>query len=251
MLSYIITALLVASALAIVVAVVELLLRKKGARAERRVHSKLASLPPEYMVFDNVLFQSNDRSVQIDHIVVSPYGIFVVETKGYHGYIYGSENVDYWTQSLSGVKTQFYSPVLQNIGHVRFLAYLLKEIGHPPIVPIVVFDNEATLSIHAEFNIIINRRELRRTIRRYRKVVITPEQIDFIVHAIEANRREGRGAARAHKRYARMRQREAQQRRDMGLCPRCGGRLVERNGRYGAFLGCQNFPQCRYVGRLD
>ncbi|MDE7313012.1 MAG: topoisomerase DNA-binding C4 zinc finger domain-containing protein [Eubacterium sp.] len=30
-------------------------------------------------------------------------------------------------------------------------------------------------------------------------------------------------------------------------CPVCGGELVKRNGRFGAFLGCSNFPQCRFT----
>lgn len=32
-----------------------------------------------------------------------------------------------------------------------------------------------------------------------------------------------------------------------GACPRCGGQLVERKGKNGAFLGCSNFPKCRYT----
>jgi putative RecB family exonuclease len=31
------------------------------------------------------------------------------------------------------------------------------------------------------------------------------------------------------------------------VCPRCGGSLIERRGRYGEFLGCENFPECRYT----
>lgn len=31
------------------------------------------------------------------------------------------------------------------------------------------------------------------------------------------------------------------------ICPRCGGELVKRNGRFGAFYGCSNFPACRYT----
>ncbi|WP_147802569.1 restriction endonuclease [Alkalicoccus halolimnae] len=31
------------------------------------------------------------------------------------------------------------------------------------------------------------------------------------------------------------------------LCPRCGGEMVERNGKYGAFQGCSSFPACRYT----
>ena len=61
----------------------------KGKIAEKMVHYKLMQLPEEYHVIDNVLFMSNGRSTQIDHIVVSPYAVFVIETKGYKGWIFG------------------------------------------------------------------------------------------------------------------------------------------------------------------
>lgn len=32
-----------------------------------------------------------------------------------------------------------------------------------------------------------------------------------------------------------------------GVCPECGGHLVERKGRYGRFYGCSNYPKCRYT----
>lgn len=31
------------------------------------------------------------------------------------------------------------------------------------------------------------------------------------------------------------------------FCPRCGSRLIKRNGRYGKFFGCKNYPKCRYT----
>lgn len=37
---------------------------------------------------------------------------------------------------------------------------------------------------------------------------------------------------------------------DPKICPNCGGRLIERNGRYGAFLGCSNYPKCRYTRKV-
>ena len=31
------------------------------------------------------------------------------------------------------------------------------------------------------------------------------------------------------------------------VCPRCGGTLVKRSVKYGAFMGCSNYPKCRYI----
>lgn len=98
----------------------------KGKIAEKMVHYKLMQLPEEYHVIDDVLFMSNGRSTQIDHIVVSPYAIFVIETKGYKGWILGGENSEYWTQIIYKRKSTFYNPIHQNDGHIRFLKFLLK-----------------------------------------------------------------------------------------------------------------------------
>lgn len=36
-----------------------------------------------------------------------------------------------------------------------------------------------------------------------------------------------------------------------GTCPYCGGRLVERESRYGSFWGCSNYPHCRFTASVD
>ena len=98
----------------------------KGKYSERLVHKKMLQLSDEYTIFNNLLFESNGRSTQIDHIVVSPYGVFVIETKGYKGWILGGENSEYWTQVIYKSKHKFYNPIKQNEGHVRFLRHLFK-----------------------------------------------------------------------------------------------------------------------------
>ena len=58
--------------------------KRKGNIGEKIVYSKLKSLGSEYKVFNNVLIQKDDGTTsQIDHVVVSKYGIFVIETKNF------------------------------------------------------------------------------------------------------------------------------------------------------------------------
>lgn len=33
-------------------------------------------------------------------------------------------------------------------------------------------------------------------------------------------------------------------------CPECGDKLVARKGKYGMFLGCNNYPVCRYTEKI-
>lgn len=34
-------------------------------------------------------------------------------------------------------------------------------------------------------------------------------------------------------------------------CPRCGGKMIRRSGRFGDFLGCSNYPQCKETMRIE
>lgn len=35
--------------------------------------------------------------------------------------------------------------------------------------------------------------------------------------------------------------------KDNNKCPKCGGQLIERTGKYGYFIGCSNYPKCKYT----
>lgn len=37
---------------------------------------------------------------------------------------------------------------------------------------------------------------------------------------------------------------------DVSICPNCGGKLKRKNGLYGVFFGCSNYPQCRYTRKV-
>lgn len=220
-----------------------------GKIAEKMVHYKLTKLPEEYYVINNALFQGNGRSTQIDHIVVSPYGVFVIETKGYKGWIFGGEDAESWTQNIYGHKSQFYNPILQNEGHARFIAYLLKDIGRIPIIPIVVFNNDAVLKINVYNHIVINRCNLKKAILRFREVKLSQDTRAKVIHTILSNMSTEKDAIRNHEHNARYRQYESRAKVNNGVCPRCGGQLVERKGKYGVFCGCSNYPKCRFTMR--
>ncbi|WP_350617509.1 nuclease-related domain-containing protein, partial [Pseudomonas sp. HY7a-MNA-CIBAN-0227] len=69
----------------------------------------------------------NGGSTQIDHVIVSIYGIFVIETKNYKGWIFGNEKQRQWTQAFpNGRKYKFQNPLRQNYLHIKTLADLLE-----------------------------------------------------------------------------------------------------------------------------
>ncbi len=78
----------------------------KGRLGEKSVAAVLSFLPKdEYIVLNDMMFGAGIHTTQIDHIVISIHGIFVIETKNYKGWIYGNSNNEYWTQNIYGNKS--------------------------------------------------------------------------------------------------------------------------------------------------
>ena len=44
---------------------------------------------------------------------------------------------------------------------------------------------------------------------------------------------------------------ETEEKIQNNICPKCGGKLVERNGKYGKFIGCSNYPNCKYTDKIN
>ena len=100
----------------------------------------------EYKVLHNITLQNTEgKTTQIDHIIVSIYGVFVVETKNYQGWIYGNEIDRQWTQVIYKKRQQFYNPIKQNQGHIKALKGMLPEYKNIPFISIINFSPKATL----------------------------------------------------------------------------------------------------------
>lgn len=218
-------------AIIICIPIIILLLRllpSKGKVGEMRVASILKKFPVNrYKIINDLLLTSNSNSTQIDHIVISIYGIFVIETKFYQGWIYGGENSEYWTQNIYGNKYQLRNPIHQNQGHIRALKFLLKDYGNIPFISIVAFSRQARLGIDAHTPIIYWD-QIPRTINQFETRVLSESQIQSISNV-----------------------RHNELKRDIaianGYCPQCGGTLTLRQGKYGKFYGCSNYPHCKYT----
>ncbi|MEN5087968.1 nuclease-related domain-containing protein [Sphingobacterium faecium] len=81
----------------------------------------------EYKVLNNVRVFHNGIMAQIDHLVVSRFGVFVIETKNYNGWIFGSENAYQWKQVIFNNTYEFYNPIRQNLGHIKALQANLNQ----------------------------------------------------------------------------------------------------------------------------
>ncbi|CAM9101267.1 nuclease-related domain-containing protein [Acinetobacter bereziniae] len=77
---------------------------------------------------DCTLLDEQNQTTQIDHILLSPFGIFVIETKNYKGWIFGSERQKNWTQKIYKKSYKFQNPLHQNYKHQKVLEYVLADI---------------------------------------------------------------------------------------------------------------------------
>jgi len=220
----------------------------KGELGEKTVAHRLRKLSRgTYWVLDDLLIPSPRGTAQIDHVVVSVYGIFVIETKHYSGWIYGQERSAYWTQLVNGRKEPMYNPLRQNNGHIVALKALLGEAAAGvPWIPVVCFSGGADVQVETTSEVVTAKRLLR-TIKSYNDKVLDCGAARVLFERLEQAKLSGAGARRRHVRTVE-RQLETREREvARGLCPRCGGALVKRKGQYGPFQGCANFPRCRFI----
>ncbi|WP_151811068.1 nuclease-related domain-containing protein [Acinetobacter bereziniae] len=77
---------------------------------------------------DCTLLDEQNQTTQIDHILLSPFGIFVIETKNYKGWIFGTERQKNWTQKIYKKSYKFQNPLHQNYKHQKVLEYVLADI---------------------------------------------------------------------------------------------------------------------------
>ena len=112
--------------------------KRKGFTGELKTDFLLSFLDnTKYKVINNFMTEIKGKSCQIDHLIVSQYGIFVIETKNYSGWIFAGEYNNYWTQINYKRKNKLYNPLKQNIGHVNVLKYYLKKYTGLKYIPIV------------------------------------------------------------------------------------------------------------------
>ena len=103
----------------------------KGKMGEFAVsaHVKLYLDKENYRLLnDCTLLDEQNQSTQIDHILLSPYGVFVIETKNYKGWIFGGERQKMWTQKIYKKSYKFQNPLHQNYKHQKVLEDILSDI---------------------------------------------------------------------------------------------------------------------------
>lgn len=154
-----------------------------GRSGERFVSRKLHKLDPaHYRILNDLMLPSkgNSSTTQIDHVIVSTYGVFCIETKAYKGWIFGSANQEFWTQVIYRYKERFYNPLRQNFAHARAVEDLLgPQRLKAPIVSLVAFPNADKLKISGTDSV-GHARDVVRKIENYTGAIYSDNERDEI-----------------------------------------------------------------------
>lgn len=233
---------------------------EKGEMGEEIVYNELLKcVKPNDRLLNNYMFQGETISVQVDHIVINGNGVFVIETKNYSGKIYGSNSSENWTQIIR-TKRRYYrrnhshtktyidkyairNPIKQNAGHIYQLSKILPEGIKFHNIVVLVQGNIADVSAENVIspnglNFVLNPKKGNR--------VLNSSQINEIYEILCS---KSIGDKVSNKQHVREIQ-EMLYDVNNYICPRCKGSLVLRNGKYGQFYGCSNYPKCKFTKQL-
>ena len=224
----------------------------------------------------NVTLPCDGRTTQIDHVIVSRFGIFVIETKNMNGWIFGSERDASWTQKFPRTSHQFPNPLRQNYKHTAVLSEIL---GLPMGIfrPIIMFIGNAKLKTEMPPNVVTHR--LVSYIKSHKMPLLTEEQVATAMATIADNRlAPGLRTHVAHVRNVKaiLAEKSLQQSHSQPAqavaspagksvvvtaqtapsCPKCGRMMVSRVAKSGPragknFWGCPGFPNCRTIINQD
>ncbi|WP_169392928.1 MULTISPECIES: nuclease-related domain-containing protein [Psychrobacter] len=231
-----------------------------------------------YLRLNNVTLPLSDGgTTQIDHIIVSSFGIFVIETKNYKGWIFGQERDAKWTQMIMGRKYQFQNPLRQNYLHMKTLSELLN-LNLRYFHSVIAFMGHCEIKTRAELPENVLNKGMMTYIKSKEKVLLSHEQMTAIADKIEKTRlSKSRKTDRQHRDYLQNKfddkklksERLNKKNRKSELvtvikndnttppnCPKCQGDMVKRTAKTGtnkgrAFFGCQNYPKCKGIVNIE
>ncbi len=219
-----------------------------GEIGEESVASILKTLPKDYVVFNDIYLEIKGYSTQIDHVIISRYGVFIIETKNYTGWIFGNDTSDYWTQTIYENKYQLRNPLKQNYAHLKTLQSIFG-IDERFYFPIVAFHDRATLKCETYRNVMYFS-ELKDYILSQKIPKLHDEIVNRLSVVLKSYSIKDESQKQKHIYNVKQELANKQDLIAKGMCPKCRGRLVERKGKYGNFISCSNYPYCKFSTKI-
>lgn len=203
-----------------------------------------------YRLFKNVTLPTVDGTTQVDHVIVSPYGIFIIETKNMKGWIFGGEHQKTWTQKIYRHTNKFQNPLHQNYKHTHTLQSALA-LTPDKLFSVVVFIGDSEFKTPMPENVVYAGSYIR-YIKSKQQPILTETEVAAICRKLESGRLKPSIKTHVeHVKHVRNIVEQKQQQAE-NACPKCGRPMVLRTAKSGEnqgnqFWGCSGFPRCRAV----
>ena len=154
----------------------------------------------------------------------------------------------YWTQSIYKKKTNFRNPITQNWAHIYALKEVLSDFKQVTYHPIVVFAGRAELkNVYSNIPVIYEHEVFQTIMNKVGIPNLSIMQVNNIADKLNEIIIQSEVDKREHVNHVQDYAYERKRKENLLICPRCNGELAVREGRYGKFYGCSNYPTCRYT----
>ena len=239
-------------------------------------------------ILKNITIPSKGQKVEIELVFITEKGIFLIENKRRMGYIFGNEKNELWDENLyfgkdrfgkSKIeKHQFYNPIWESNIHIKNLKkYLDEEV---PFFCVLAFSDKCQfkkVEVENKNVAVCYKREKPEAIKKLwdsfpsvlsneeisdiyeilyplsdpEKVVVEKEEKPVFKKEKPSDfKKKGNFGGKRKKTFP------PRKKESIGLCPKCGGKLVLKTVKSGPdagkkFYGCFNYPKCRYMKNLD
>jgi restriction system protein len=160
----------------------------KGVLGEFMVNlaAKLFLDKKTYILFKNVTLPTEDGTTQIDHVIVSRYGVFVIETKNIKGWIFGDPQQKIWTSKIYRHTSKFQNPLHQNYKHTQTLQSAL-ELDPEKLFSLVVFVGDSDFKTPMPDNVVYLGGYIR-FIKSKTQSILSDSEVLAICHKISSGR---------------------------------------------------------------
>ena len=202
----------------------------------------------KYHLLKNVTLYTENGTTQIDHIIVSEFGVFVLETKNMKGWIYGDEKRNTWTQKIYKHTNKFQNPLHQNYKHIKAIESIL-EIDESKIFSVIIFVGDSTFKTKMPKNVTYTGGFIG-YLKSKTSIVISDYDVKKIISIIESGRLSQ--TLKTNKDHVRHVKNIIKEKESITKCPKCGNKLVLRVAKQGInkgnkFYGCSSYPKCKHT----
>ena len=120
------------------------------------------------------------------------------------------------------------------------------DLTEDKFIPIVAFSEDSDIKVKTSKPVVYIG-QIKELILTYKVVMFREDELELLARKIKTADITNKETKKQHVDQIRTNVRHDKIKISQGICPKCGGRLVERKGKYGFFTGCNNYPKCRFT----